>query len=396
MESVRKHIKRLQATLLLVSVFALGFVAGNIDNIVQAQTRGMGDLNQAFGVVEEAFSIIQSRYVDSRELEVPALIDGALNGMVESLGDQFSGYLDSNAYNRFNSDLTGDVEGIGVVIDTIEETMQIRVVSLIKGAAAATAGVLPGDIFWEVNGESVVGFDQNELASIVRGPAGTDVTIMFRRGEEFITFTITRVRFQVPNVEFEVLEGNLAYISLSEFNSRSSSLIQQALTDVDVNSREGLIFDLRNNPGGLLTSVVDVSSLFVQDGVILYETFGDGTEQIFEANGNYFGISVPIVVLVNEGSASASELFAGAVKDRGVATLIGETTFGKGTVQTIQPLSNGGAIRITIARWLTPNRNWIHDFGIAPDIEVPYDAATDGIDADPQLDRAIEYINSLN
>jgi carboxyl-terminal processing protease len=394
MKNLRKHLQTLKTVVFVVAVFSLGFVVGNLNNTSQAQTRGMGDLQQAFDVVEEAFSIIQSRYVDSRELEVPVLINGAINGMVDSLGDRFSGYLDPNAYQRFNSDMSGNVEGIGVVIDTIAETGYIRVVSLIKGAAAAAAGVLPGDIFWEVDGKSVVGLNQNELASIVRGPAGTQVTIKFKRGEEFVTFTITRVRFQVPNVEHEVLENDIAYISLSEFNSRSSSLIQEALVAVDVNNRKGLILDLRNNPGGLLTSVVDISSLFIKDGVILYEAFGDGTEQIFEANGNYKNITVPIVVLVNEGSASASELFAGAVKDRNVATLIGETTFGKGTVQTIQPLSNGGAIRITIARWLTPNRNWIHDFGIAPDIEVPYDAATDGVEVDPQLDRAIEFLTN--
>lgn len=395
MENFRKHLQALKTAVFVVAIFSLGFVVGNLNSTSQAQTRGMGDLQQAFSVVEEAFSIIQSRYVDSRELEVPELINGAINGMVDTLGDRFSGYLDPNAYQRFNSDMTGNVEGIGVVIDTIQETGEIRVVSLIKGAAAAAAGVLPGDIFWEVDGKNVVGLNQNELASIVRGPAGTQVTIKFKRGEEFVTFTITRVRFQVPNVEHEILENDIAYISLSEFNSRSSSLMQEALVAVDANNRKGLILDLRNNPGGLLSSVVDISSLFIKDGVILYETFGDGTEQIFEANGNYQNITVPIVVLVNEGSASASELFAGAMKDRNVATLIGETTFGKGTVQTIQPLSNGGAIRITIARWLTPNRNWIHDFGIAPDIEVPYDQATEGVEVDPQLDRAIEYLTNL-
>jgi carboxyl-terminal processing protease len=312
---------------------------------------------------------------------------------VDSLGDQFSGYLSPSDYATFNTELGGNVEGIGVTIDTNDDD-HIYVVALIKGAAAEASGVLPGDIFWEVNGESVEGLDQSELASIVRGPAGTDVEIVFKRGDEFITFTITRVRFEVPNVEYEVLEDDIAYISLATYDSNSRRQLEDALTALDVNARKALILDIRNNPGGLLSAVVDVSSLFVEDGVILYETFGDGSEQIFEANGDFYDVQVPIVLLVNEGSASASELMAGAFKDRDIATIMGETTFGKGTVQNIQPLSNGGGLRITIARWLTPNRNWIHDVGITPDIEVPYDPATDGVDIDPQLDAAIEFINN--
>lgn len=396
MAPIRKPIRTLQTVLVFIGVFSLGFVLGNLNNIVQAQSGRIGDTQQAFSILEEVANVIQSRYVDSSEVDIPTLVNGALTGMVDSLGDQFSGYLTPEMYEMFNTDISGDVEGIGVIIDTIEETGYIRVVSLVKGAAAAAAGVLPGDIFWEVNGQSVLGLNQNELAAIVRGPSGTEVTITFKRGDDFVTFVITRVRFQVPNVEYEVLDGDIAYISLGEFNSRSSSQIQDALQQLDINNRQGLIFDLRGNPGGLLSSVVDISSLFIKEGVILYEAFGDGTEQTFEANGSYADIQVPIVVLIDEGSASASELFAGAVKDRQVATLIGETSFGKGTVQTIQPLSNGGAIRITVARWLTPNRAWIHDFGVSPDIEVPYDPVTDGLDVDPQLDKAIEYLNTLD
>lgn len=394
MKTIKRHIHQIQTLLLVVAVFSLGFIAGNLNSISQAQ--GMGDKDQLYSAFEQAVDIISSRYVDARDIEMPKLIDGAIKGMVDTLDDQFSGYLTAQNYNNFITGLSGDVEGIGVVIRTIEETGEIAVVSLIKGAAAAAAGVLPGDIFWEVDGKSVAGFDQNELASIVRGPAGTQVTIMFKRGEAFITFTITRVRFQVPNVESEVLDGNIAYVSLAEFNSRSRQQLEDAIRSLDINTRAGLILDIRDNPGGLLTSVVDISSLFIDKGVILYETFGDGREEVFEANGRYLGIEVPIVLLVNEGSASASELLAGAFKDLNIGTLVGETTFGKGTVQTIEPLSNGGALRLTIARWLTPNRNWIHDFGIAPDVEVPYDFATDGADVDPQLDKAIEIINGLS
>jgi carboxyl-terminal processing protease len=389
--TLRKHANKIQTVALILAVFTLGFMVGNLNSVSRAQT--MGDTDQAFQTIQEVYDIIKSRYVDADKVEVPALVDGALKGMVDSLGDQFSGYLSPSDYATFNTELGGNVEGIGVTIDTNDDD-HIYVVALIKGAAAEASGVLPGDIFWEVNGESVEGLDQSELASIVRGPAGTDVEIVFKRGDEFITFTITRVRFEVPNVEYEVLEDDIAYISLATYDSNSRRQLEDALTALDVNARKALILDIRNNPGGLLSAVVDVSSLFVEDGVILYETFGDGSEQIFEANGDFYDVQVPIVLLVNEGSASASELMAGAFKDRDIATIMGETTFGKGTVQNIQPLSNGGGLRITIARWLTPNRNWIHDVGITPDIEVPYDPATDGVDIDPQLDAAIEFINN--
>jgi carboxyl-terminal processing protease len=392
MSIIRKHATKIQAIVAFVAIFAMGFAAGNLTNPTQAQQ--MGDTDQAFEVIREAYDIIKSRYVDSAEVDVPLLVDGALQGMVESLGDDFSSYLTPEGYADFNRSMEGNVEGIGVVIDTNDEG-QIYVVSLIRGAAAIDAGVLPGDIFWEVNGESVAELDQNELATLVRGPAGTEVTVTFKRGEEFVTFTMTRVRFEVPNVEFEILEGDIAYISMAQFTTDLRSQLDNALEEVDVNSRAGLIIDIRDNPGGLLSSVVDVASVFLpEDDVILYETFGDGSEETFTANGDFADIEVPIVLLINGGSASASELLAGAMQDTDRATLIGETTFGKGTVQNIQPISNGGAIRITIARWLTPNRNWIHEFGITPDIEVPYDPATDGVDVDPQLDAAVEFINN--
>jgi carboxyl-terminal processing protease len=181
---------------------------------------------------------------------------------------------------------------------------------------------------------------------------------------------------------------------MQQFSELSREQVDEALAAVDVNSRSGLIFDLRGNPGGLLTSAVDIGSLFIEDDVLLYEVFADGSEEIFRSNGDYGNIEVPIVVLIDEGSASASELVSGAIKDYGVATLIGETTFGKGTVQNIQPLSNEGALRLTIARYLTPNRTWIHDVGVTPDIIIEWNPQTvDEINGpDPQLQAAIELL----
>ena len=394
MDAVRKHQQKIATILLIVTIFLAGFVVGQISTTTQAQDSqlAIGDTEQAFEPVFEVFEAIQSRYVDASEIDVPTLVNGAITGMVESLEDPYSSYMDPTSFQMFTSDLSGDVEGIGVVIRTEEETGRVVVVSLIKGAAAEAAGVLPGDIFLEVDGQSVEGLDQTELATLVRGPAGTEVVVTFLRGTEQVTLTITRVRFEVPNVEYEVLEGNVAYISLAEFNERSREQLDIALAELDVNSRAGLIFDLRGNPGGLLSSAIDVASIFVEDGVIIYESFGDGSEQTFEANGDYGNITVPIVVLVDEGSASASELVSGALQDLEIAVLMGETTFGKGTVQTLQPLTNEGALRLTVARYLLPSRRWIHDTGVEPNIVVPYDIVTDGADVDPQLDAAVDYL----
>lgn len=374
---------------MFVGIFVAGFALGNM-NSVQA----IGGTDEAFEPLFEVFEAIQDRYIDASDVNVPMLVDGAIAGMVDSLGDQFSGYLTPESFEMFNTDLSGNVEGIGVVIRTIEETGRIEVVSLIEGAAAQRSGVLPGDIFIAVNGESVEGLNQTELAAIVRGPAGTDVQITFLRGEELIELNITRVSFEVPNVTSELLEDeDIAYVRLSDFNPNSIGQLEAAFEELDVNNRAGLIFDLRGNPGGLLNSAVEVASAFIEEGVILYETFGDGTEQVFEATrDDYLGVSVPIVVLIDEGSASASELVAGAMRDQGVATLLGETTFGKGTVQTLQPLSNNGALRITIARYLLPSRQWIHDLGVTPDFVVEYSPAEDGIDVDPQLDAAVDFL----
>lgn len=392
---LRNQIPKLQLAFMFVAVFAFGFLMGNQQSIATAQTR-MGDLDEAFSIIEETYAVIRARYVDADKVDVPTLVDGALTGMINALGDRFSSYETPEQYALSSQGLEGRVEGIGATVDT-DADGNIYVVSVIRGAAAEAAGVLPGDIFWEVDGRSVVGISQNELVTLVRGPAGSQVTITFKRGDTFVTFTMTRVRFEVPVVEIEVLDGNIGYLNLSQFTATAPQLVRNALDELRVNERRALIIDIRRNPGGLLQSVVEVTSIFKQSGVVLYETFGDGTERTFNVNpAFYMGVNVPIVILTDEGSASASELFAGALQDAGVAFIIGETTFGKGTVQTVQPLSNGGALRLTIARWLTPNRNWINDIGIIPNLEVPYDPATDGVEVDPQLDAAIAYINSLS
>lgn len=397
MKSLVKQTRHARIVLLVLLVFAAGFALGSqgLNNPVEAQGRvDVSDTNTAFEPLWEAYAILQSRYVDP--IDVERLVEGAISGMVNALDDPYSSYMRPQVYAMFNSDLSGNVEGIGVVITT-RDNGEIQVVTVIPGAPAMDAGVMPGDVFIEVDGESVAGFDQTELAAVVRGPAGTQVNITFRRGQELVNFTITRARFAVPNVSYEVLEGNIAYISMLDFNQVTRSQLDDALAAVDVNNRIGLIFDLRGNPGGLLSSAIDVGSAFIESGPILLETFSiDGQEQmqVFEANGNFAGIQVPIVVLIDETSASASELLAGAMQDTGAAIVLGEPSVGKGSVQTIQPLSNGGGLRLTIAYWLTPNGNSIHQQGVQPDIVVEWTPESFD-DPDLQLEAAVDYLLSL-
>ena len=231
----------------------------------------------------------------------------------------------------------------------------------------------------------------------VLGPAGTSVTLtILREGvEEPFDVTITRAKIIVPSVEYEMLEGNVAYIRLNSFSDTSVNELHAALEDLLAQEPVGLILDLRNNGGGFLTSAIDIGSEFIPEGVIAYEEYGDGTRDTYNASGDGIAYNIPMVVLVNEYSASASELVAGALQDYGRATLVGVTTFGKGSVLIWIPLSDEqGAVRVTIARWLTPKERWIHEIGLVPEYVVELTDEDLAAGNDPQLQKAIELLTN--
>lgn len=394
-QSIRERILPYKNSLLLVIVFAAGFAVGNQQLVSQAQgnTSPPDGVETTFEPFWQVYNLIENEYLNRGEVTPEILVDGAIKGMVESLGDQFSGYMDPETYPLMNTDLSGEVTGIGAVVETVEDTEEIRIVSVMEGSPAQAAGLQSGDIFIAVDGENVTGLSQLELVTKVRGPEGSIVELTMKRDDEEIVFSIVRARITIPTVESETLDGNLGYIKLHDFSINAREQIDAALTEMDVNNLDGLVLDLRGNPGGLLSTAIDVASAFIKGGTILVEDFGDH-EQVFEANGSYIGVSVPMVVLVDDNSASASELVAGALQDSGRATIVGVTTFGKGTVQTWQSLVNGGGIRLTIARWLTPNGNWIHEQGITPDIIVEWPVENRDENNDPQLNAAIEILTS--
>lgn len=375
-------------------VFIVGFLLGNQVTYIDSQARNDQTLDGLFSPLYQVYFLIQENYID--DVDDQALVDGAIEGMVDALGDRYSSYLTPEVNQHFTDSLTGDMEGIGATIYTNDDE-RVEVVNTLPNTPAQEAGVRAGDIFYAVDGLDVTAMTQEELLPLVRGPAGTTVTITFQRGEEFVEFEITRRRFEIPTIEAElVADDRMGYVQVLDFGNRTRARLDEALDQLNINELDGLILDVRGNPGGLLTSTVEVISAFVEDGAILYEVFGDGSEQVFEVDGSFYGVTVPIVILVDQASASASEVLAGTLQDYDLATVIGDVTFGKGTVQVLQPLMNGGGLRVTIAKWLTPSRKSISEVGITPDILVTlpedFDFERDG---DLQLAAAIDYLEQL-
>lgn len=404
--------QKIQWLVVLVGIFALGAVFGSQLAVSFAQSNRFelsSEAEEAFQAFFEAYNLIDQDYVTDPELT--DLVDGAIRGMVEALNDPYSNYVDAESFPFVDDNLSGEIEGIGVVI-TENEAGEIEVVNVLEGTPAFQMGLKSGDVFVKVNGEDAIGWTFLELASKVRGPAGTTVDITMRRADELIEFTVVRARIEIPNVEYKILNGNIGYISMAQFSSNARAQVDEAIQALNVNTLDGLIFDLRGNPGGFLSTATQIAGLFLDNQTILIEEFGDGERRTFKLDGSTVlevfdngeqrvyatdagsaGVTVPVVVLVDQYSASASELVAGAWQDHGTVTLIGETSFGKGTVQVQSKLVNGGGVRITVARWLTPNGHSIHELGITPDIvvELPEDAElAEG--EDPQLDAALEFL----
>lgn len=343
----------------------------------------------------EVWNLVQERFdgeLPTEEAFLNALISGSLN----SLDDQYTRYIDPVVATRLREDAGGSVSGIGAIVQENEDGF-LQIVAPIKGQPAELAGLLPGDIIVGLDGINLIGMSSDQVLLMVRGPAGTEVTLeIVREGEEKpLLFTITRARFEVAVVEYELLEENIAYVQLMEFNQVANVKILEALDVLLAQNPRGVILDLRNNPGGYLNQSIAIADIFLPDSLVLLERNNQGLDQQFRATTGDVGEEIPLVVLINRGSASASEIVAGALQDNGRATIIGETSFGKGSIQQVYELSNGGELRVTIARFFTPNNVRISDNGIAPDIlvEMPLNVPF-GSPEDVQLQRAIEFLQN--
>lgn len=348
------------------------------------------DAEQAFQPFWEAWRFIQSDYFE-QPLDNTRLAEGAIEGMLATLDDPNTRYLSPVAEQAARSAMEGNIEGIGAEVSG--EGGVIAIVAPYEGSPAAQAGLRPGDIIREADGVSLTGMDIGEAVTLVRGPAGTSVHLVIERDGEIFDVDVVRDVIRIPSVYGELLEDDIAYLRLSRFANNTAEELSDVLDSLIERDPQGLILDLRSNPGGGLTTAVDVADQFLESGPILIERFGNGRESLFEAGESGSAENVPLVVLIDQGSASASEVLAGAIRDSSRGILIGDNSFGKGTVQTWKQLSNGGGIRITIARWLTPEGTWVHGEGLTPDFSVSLPQPEDGeVFTDTQLEAAIDYL----
>lgn len=328
----------------------------------------------------EAFVLVCDS-IDQQGLNEDSAEKAAVLGMIENALDPNSAYFDADALTVIEEEQSGQIEGIGALVSTMEEgegqpntcqvisdTCHLVIVSTIEGGPARKAGLQADDVFVSVNGKPIDGKNIDEVTSIVRGPAGTEVELTFNREGEQFEVTIERAAIEVPVVSSEMV-GSVAYLRLNLFTENADEQLRDSLADLLANDPSTLVFDLRDNPGGLLSTAVGVASEFIDHGLVVSTESPDATTPYeVESGGLATDPDLPMYIVVNQGSASASEVVAGALSDAGRATIVGENTYGKNTVQQRFPLSNGGALKLTIARWLTPEGHDYGGTGITPDV----------------------------
>ena len=388
-------------------VGALLFVGGYL---AAGGSAGSGDCatpDEAFVAFCEAYDRLQREYVD--ELEPEKLAEGAIRGMFEyGVEDPYSSYMPPEQYQRALGDLSGTFSGIGAEMSIrntedpedlaacteFTSTCRLVVVAPLADSPAERAGLEAGDVVLEVDGASVNGTTMNDQIGRIRGESGTDVTLTIQRGEgEPFDVTITRAEIELQEVRTELIDGHIGYIELNGFSAPAADQFERALRGLLDEGADQIVFDLRNNPGGYIDAAQKIASQFIDSGLIFTQESSGGNVREYEATGDGVATDddLPVVVLVNGGSASASEIVAAALKESGRATLIGEPTFGKDTVQVWGRLENDGGVRITISRWFTPEHGSVAPDGIEPDILVERPPDTP-VEEDPILEAALDYL----
>lgn len=383
----------------VILTFSAGFLAGNIiytpirSSILNIQSEIIDE--EQLKALNQVWEIIHNQFLN-QPVDEDNLIRGAIRGMTESLDDPYSSYMSPEEYRSQNAPLKGEYTGIGAWVDTSGELLVI--LSPMPDSPAEIAGIKPGDEVVAIDGKDMTVLQPAQVLEQILGPAGTKIIISIKREgvEEVLEFELERAVIPIPSVESEVLDGNIGYIRLYTFGDQSTREFKQALNKLIDQQVMGIIFDLRNNTGGYVNTAIEITSLFIPDGVVMIEEWGDGSRKQYETIGNPLDTSTPMVILVNEGTASSSEITAGALQDFKRATLIGSSTFGKGFIQNWVPLRNeNGALRITIARWLTPKGRQIEEFGLTPDIAVKITDRDILENNDAQLNRALFYLSNL-
>lgn len=401
----KNQVLRVLVAFLLIMSLGLGATAANAQSIKNpfdpafTQNASVLEINYYLSQMSpeelaatlklfRAVQVVKGQYVGTAE--GPLLMTGSLKGMVNSLGDPYSVYLDPKMYSELMLETKGSFGGVGIVLGVKDK--QLTVVAPIEGTPAETAGILSGDLIVKIDGQDTKDMALDEAVGKIRGKEGSKVTLTIQRtGQEAEEYSLTRATIVLKSVSGKILENGIGYIRLSMFSETTGNDFTQKMSELTEQGMTSLILDLRNNPGGLIGESVKVARLLVPQGPIVSVIGKDGER---ETSQSYLEKTpLPLVVLINGGSASASEIVAGAIQDTGAGKLIGVKTFGKGSVQRIIPLDKDSAVKITIAEYHTPKDRSIHGKGIEPDIVVEMPKDKDA-KSDPQLDKAIEVLKS--
>lgn len=393
-------IAALAGAAILASGFALGFKFGKIypENITVTELSNTSSGQPSsvnFGTFWQAWDVVNKNYLRADKITTQDKVYGAIGGLVESLKDPYSIFLSPKDNEKFQEDVQGNFGGIGAEIGIKKNN--IAIVAPLKGTPAAAAGLKAGDMVLAINSTSTEGMAVDEAVRLIRGPRGTKVTLTVMRDgwDKPKDFEIIRDIITVPTLDFSMKDGNIAYVQLYSFNANSGYFFYNAVNRSLAGGAKGVVLDLRNNPGGYLDVAVDLAGWFLhQDALIVKEEAKSGETESFRATGNGALAEFPVVVLINGGSASASEILAGALRDDRGVKLIGEKSFGKGTVQQLLPLADGSTIKLTIAHWVLPSGKILDNGGLEPDIEVKITDEDAQNKRDPQLDKALEILKS--
>ena len=389
---------------MLGGIFYYGYQSGYQKGVENPKTliiRGVANLENGkeegidFNVFWEAWKVIQDKYVKAGEIENQDLVYGAVSGLIDSLKDPNSVFMPPSDAKKFGEDISGEFSGIGAEIGIKND--QLIIIAPLKGTPADLAGLKPGDKILKVDDKLTQGLSVDEAIKIIRGKKGTEVILTISRDSWNETKEISIIRdiIQIPTLDFEMKEGDIAYFHLYNFYENAPMLFYQSVVKAAFQNPKGVILDLRNNPGGYLEVAVNLAGWFLENGkVVVSEEFRSGEKQEFKARGNEFLSKIPIVVLINEGSASASEILAGALRDHRDIKLVGKKSFGKGTVQELQELKDGSVIKITVAHWLLPSGHIIEKNGLQPDYEIELTEEDAEKKKDPQLEKAMEILKS--
>lgn len=409
-----KFFKKFLFTIIILVLLAVSFLAGaglqdrntTIKRIASQESAYLGKLLGKYGEIDktklvkdvdfklfwDVWDIMKSQYVNKDKLTDKAMFYGALKGLVASADDPYTVFMDPKISQQFSDDLAGTFEGIGAELSIKNEVL--TVVAPLADSPAQKSGLLAGDKILAINGETTSGMSIDDAVNKIRGPKDTSVklTVLHNGQDKTSDLEIMRNTIVIKSVTTELRKDRIFVVKVSNFNNDTSGLFDQAVSEIIKDNPRGIILDLRNNPGGYLDTAVELASQWIEKGVVVSEKFSADKKNDYNSSGIAKLKNYKTVVLVNEGSASASEIVAGALHDYKLATLIGEKTFGKGSVQTLENLADGSSVKVTVAEWLTPNGININKEGIKPDVEVPLTVDDYNNNKDPQMDKAIEFL----